>query len=527
MPQSVINLVATAGVEAVTLNWDAPAASGEILNFESGALPSGLQSTGVSPARIVDFADSAKGLTKALAPAVISHNQTAGWTLPLEGTGPFLIRYQHETESQYDWVTMTFNGNQIYYASGLLQFWNDLEVPLQAPGTHTLAVSYSKDSSDSRGYDSVYVSSIEGVSASYAGGYEYRIDGGVPVSVGTSRSATITGLTPNQIYTFEVRPDSDGSWTSTQATPLQQGPLGVAGETSSAASLGVVLIGAAVSVTLDLTAVGVLEIASEGISVAPVGEVVILDPEIDRAPGSISIVLAGATPESDVEFWIDGQYVWGARVDSDGNLGVTSIGITATLGGQAGPHTFEVRQLPTSGGFTIASADYLVLNDPATLPAVVGADQQAIEVPGAVRNGVRYFVFQDLLPVADGGIGSYVLPQNPAKMTSPHYELQTSARRTTASTGQYHVFQGGSEPKPWTLEGYTASQEMLDKFQEYRHLNRRFYIIDHRNRAWKVILTEFSAAPRLRHVFNGVQTDIGSDYTITALILDQNWVTPA
>jgi hypothetical protein len=175
----------------------------------------------------------------------------------------------------------------------------------------------------------------------------------------------------------------------------------------------------------------------------------------------------------------------------------------------------------------LASETFTLKKGPVAALVVAGMDAQAVEVPGAVEHDTRHWVFQDLMPELDGGLGSYILPINPARMTSPHLEHAMSGRHTTARDGQYHVFQAGAIPKEWEFSGYCPSQEMQEALERYRDLNRRFYIIDHRNRAWKVVLTNVDFVPRLRHVFNDVLTDWGSDYTITATIFSQEWVTPA
>ena len=157
----------------------------------------------------------------------------------------------------------------------------------------------------------------------------------------------------------------------------------------------------------------------------------------------------------------------------------------------------------------------------------MGPDAQAVEIPGAVISGHRHWVLQDMLAASEGGIGSYILPMNPREMTSPHLEHAFTSRHTTAKDGQFHVFQAGKMPKEWSFSGYSPTQEMAEKLLQYRRLNRRLYIIDHRNRAWKCIITNVEIKPRLRHIFNGEVSDWGSDYTVTATVLDQDWVTPA
>jgi hypothetical protein len=101
-----------------------------------------------------------------------------------------------------------------------------------------------------------------------------------------------------------------------------------------------------------------------------------------------------------------------------------------------------------------------------------------------------------------------------------------TSRHTTAHSGKFHVWQAGAVPHEWTFSGQTWSQEMLDQLQAYRALNRRFWIIDHRNRAWKSVITNLEIVPHLRQNYNGEETDLGTDWTVAATVLDQNFRTP-
>jgi hypothetical protein len=93
--------------------------------------------------------------------------------------------------------------------------------------------------------------------------------------------------------------------------------------------------------------------------------------------------------------------------------------------------------------------------------------------------------------------------------------------------GRFHVMEAVPQPKEWSFSGVSISEEMSDKLLEYRYLNRRFWVIDHRNRAWKCVFLNVDISPRLRSNLDGESTDWLQDYTVTALILDQTPVTPS
>jgi hypothetical protein len=247
--------------------------------------------------------------------------------------------------------------------------------------------------------------------------------------------------------------------------------------------------------------------------------VAVLDRTLNQAPTALTVTVAGAAPRATVVFKIDGTTVDEADTNSNGNIAPYSIPVPESVG-KAGTHTVTA----TSGGQT-ASATFTLKRDPMTAPRVLGPDAQAVDVPGSVVNGIRKWVLQDLMP---GGRGSYVMPYNPISMTHPHLERGLSAPHSTATTGQFHVYEEGPAPVAWEFKGYCPTQAMHDELISYRNLNRRFYVIDHRGRAWKVTFVEVAMVPRLRHIgFDGVATDWGHDYTVRALVYDQDWVTPA
>lgn len=245
----------------------------------------------------------------------------------------------------------------------------------------------------------------------------------------------------------------------------------------------------------------------------------ILDPVIPQAPTPITVVLVEGYPDTDVEFSIDGTWVYTARTNSDGYLPPTSINVSEALG-SAGVHTLTAEQ---PGAYSmVGSATFTIQKDPILGATYMGPDAQAVEIPEAIRpNGTRRWVFQDLLP---GGLGSWVMPTNPTENTSPYLERQYNVATTT--TGRPHVSEGGQVPVEWSFSGIAFDEVFAEKLVAYWSLNRRFYVINHRNQAFKVVITNVDLRPRLQRNYNGEYID-GHDYTVSALVLDQNWVTPA
>ena len=259
------------------------------------------------------------------------------------------------------------------------------------------------------------------------------------------------------------------------------------------------------------------------IPITPDMALIIYDPTLVRGPSALSVAVAGGQPNTDAVLAIDNVDVMTVLLDTDGSLGVTTLPFGALA---AGEHEVTITQDVESGDTIVGLATFTLAEDPIAfpLPPAIGLDP--VDVPAAVvpGTGVRRWVLQDLAP---GGLGSYILPINPKTMTSPHYEKTLQARRSTAVGGQYHVFQAANQPKGWQFAGYATTEEMCDQLQAYGALRYRFWLIDHRNRAWQVVFNHVQIEPRLRHRYEDVLTDWGTDFTVQATILSQNWAVPS
>lgn len=283
--------------------------------------------------------------------------------------------------------------------------------------------------------------------------------------------------------------------------------------------------------TLTLARQGVLDIGTEALRVIPSLRVRVMDEVISRAPQSVTITVAGGSPNRELRLYIDNQLVWTTTADSEGGLDLSSLGISNEDSfASKGTHTVTARQT-TPEGYTLEGSDtFRFLNPPAMNPQVMIGDTSPVDVPGSLvtmPNGavVRRWVFQDLLPQEVGGIGSYVFSRNPMEMSSPHLEKPLAAKHTTAPDGQYHIYEAGKIPKEWVLTGFCANTQEREALEKFRDLNRRFWVIDHHRRAWKVVLTHLGLTPKTQQNFNGKQVD-PHDYEITLTILDQKWITP-
>ena len=242
-----------------------------------------------------------------------------------------------------------------------------------------------------------------------------------------------------------------------------------------------------------------------------------------QAPTVLTFTVTGGWPADDVTVDVDGTVLLTTVLDSDGALAPTSVAIDATLG-TVGSHTLTVTSLTGDPGYTTSFPFTIEIAPP---PDAVdpGADADPVIVPGAdTGTGVYKWVLQDLAP---SGIGSYVFPANPLSMTSPHgARVLQQSHTTSAVTGQFHISEPGAVAQEWQFAGVCTTQAFYDKLVQFYELPRRFYLIDHRNRAWKVAFTSLDFKARKRTNLNGSLTDWVHDYTVSALIFDTDWKVP-
>lgn len=242
----------------------------------------------------------------------------------------------------------------------------------------------------------------------------------------------------------------------------------------------------------------------------------ILEHNLLQAPTSVLVSVVGFLPMRMLNFSIDGVLV-STEMGPDGSgFALFSVPVPEAQG-RRGEHILTVSQT----GAASAQAIFELREDPDLLPTDRGPDTAPVEIPASIHpSGVRRWVLQDLMP---GGLGSYVMPLNPTEMDNPSYERVLSTRHTTAvNEGTVHVSEGAVRPLEWSFKGYCPTEEMAETLRAYAELKRRFYIHDHRGRAWIVVVTGAEIVPRLqqRNIY-GDLTDWVHDYTISAVIFDR------
>jgi hypothetical protein len=206
--------------------------------------------------------------------------------------------------------------------------------------------------------------------------------------------------------------------------------------------------------------------------------------EILRTPASVSVTVGGATSAEVVTIEI---------------VGVTSMSFVADTGGRVESATFPIPAM-AAGTYTVRATD---LTSGATGMATLRVAEDPSEVttpapPSGYPDGtdqgatVKRWVLHDQAP---GGLGRYVVPINPEKMTSPHAPRVISVDHTTARAGQHIVWEGSLRGHQWSFSGTVMTQEHYETLVAFAALQRRFWLVDHRDRAWVVAFQSIDLQP--------------------------------
>lgn len=210
---------------------------------------------------------------------------------------------------------------------------------------------------------------------------------------------------------------------------------------------------------------------------------------VDRAPNVLKFsVLGAAAGVRKINATVLGTGISrDYAADTAGIVSNALLQLPASLG--AGTYTLEVIDYGNPG--VSERATFTVAGAPLTRPAPPPADLPAVLVP---QVGIVRWTLQDPMP---GGLGSYVVPINPREMSDPDEAIYLTPDRTTAPDGQWHFWEGAPRATTWRFRGDILTQEHLEAWESFAALERRFYIIDHRSRAWRVTLESFDPAPQI------------------------------
>jgi len=262
-----------------------------------------------------------------------------------------------------------------------------------------------------------------------------------------------------------------------------------------------------------------------GFAIVPAGmTMTVLDPDQRRSPTTLTVALSGAIPDDMVSFTVNGGTPRLVQADWSGNIPLVNIDVPSSVG--VGSHTVEASS-GTGVYLRVAESPFTIelVPEPQFFPA---PDEVVVDVPAAAQPTGRKWVFQDLMP---GGLGSWVLPRNPSQSGLPVVRRVLEPVHTTARTGVHHIFESRTDVTEWQFGGLVCTQEEQQQLEAFAALNRRFYIIDHLNRAWVATISNLETVPRLRTLIGlageaAELSDWVADNTVTATVYGSTWYTP-
>lgn len=230
----------------------------------------------------------------------------------------------------------------------------------------------------------------------------------------------------------------------------------------------------------------------------------VITSSITVAPGTVSVAVINAQPNEDIAFTLVGISAPTQTIRAD-STGVISNG-TLIIPINVEKGTVTVKATGQSTGL-FGTDTFQVLTD-----APISVTQSPDAAPTLIsQTGVIRWVFQDK---QTGGLGSYVVPINPTSMTSAQAPPKPlTVDLTTAPNGRPIFYQGSRRPYEWRFTGTCRTEAFFNALNDYYGLKRRFYTIDHFNRAWVTTWEELNLT-----TVRDVNNPYAHTYEVKALI---------
>lgn len=200
---------------------------------------------------------------------------------------------------------------------------------------------------------------------------------------------------------------------------------------------------------------------------------------IDRTPYPTQVNVLNGTPGATVTMSVEGTPVGTGTV---GVLGLVSVGVALPA---VAPGTYFLDYAESAGGSQSGSVTFTTNFGPRSAPSPSTGDTfGSAPVPGA-------WTFMD----GTGQLPTYVLPNNPTKMTSPFTGRVYSNKSVTAPRGNMITFEGAAKPAQWQASGTTFTESFVETLEKWLALTHRFMVVDHHGRGWSVSLEGLDAQP--------------------------------
>jgi hypothetical protein len=207
--------------------------------------------------------------------------------------------------------------------------------------------------------------------------------------------------------------------------------------------------------------------------------------QIDQSPSTIRVSVSGVEPFETVEFSIVGVAgtAYSEEADETGQINGAGLPIPSLDAG-----TYEVLASREDG--SSATAGFSILLDSPSRPTTQPADLAPLAVPEAVLPDVQRWVLQD--PTGD----QFIFPLNPTEMESPHPARVVTIETTVGIDGQAILWEAARRAHDWSFSGWTDDEAVYTALEAFKNLRHRFWLIDHRNRAWAVSFTAIDWKPK-------------------------------
>lgn len=214
--------------------------------------------------------------------------------------------------------------------------------------------------------------------------------------------------------------------------------------------------------------------------------VVTAQAEVLLTPGAMNVTISNGIPEDTVTFSLIGPSASAdfqtITLDDTGQAEDVAVYLPGLA---AGAYLLRTEGVESGSEDT----DFDVLQDALSFE---NTDPRPAPTP-PVTDLAQHWRFFDL---RDPDI-TYTMERNPRSWTNVFPPNDVTHEKVTAPDGQAITWEAAK--RPWRMEftGYLDTEEEYDALAFWSALRRRFWLVDHRNRAWLVTFEQFDAQARI------------------------------
>lgn len=229
------------------------------------------------------------------------------------------------------------------------------------------------------------------------------------------------------------------------------------------------------------------------------------DAEVQQTPAGLLVHLSNGAPNELVTISLVGPTVITGfattRLDDFGNHADYMVDLPAVPAGQ---YYLRVEGAISGGD----DSPFEILND-----ALDWGDDtpKPVDTP-PVTDPAQHWRFYDL---RDPDV-TWTFVRNPSSWSNVFPPNDFTHAKTTAPDGQPLTWEAAQRPWRMEFKGFIETEQEYDQLAFWSQLRRRFWLIDHRNRAWLLTIEQFDAQALIKP-----RMPWAHDYTVRALIFMQ------